>query len=1069
MRVTGGLQATTVNNLDSIAALELISTGQNVTAASLASVVSGAANATTVTLNSSARTGNVDVTYNGIETFNVVTTGVASGSAITATSPRLDVQLISDTLNTVNVSGTAALVTEATFNATAQTSTQVNTFNASTLGAGVDAVITNAGASGIVAVTGSAFNDTIDLRFALTDRMTINGGDGTDTLVVSTNNIAATTAGTTSAAAGVSGFEVLSLGASRSVAIGSLGTNAITVVNMNGAGTISEAGTALNTVNQVGAGTVTFGRSTAVAATTTALTVNVAGTGGTSAISAASEETITVTSNGAAALTSTVTAASMTALTVSGAQNADITTAATTLALRTVDASALTGTNVIGTNALRFDGAANTAAMTITGSATGRNNITGGSNSDSITGGSGNDTLVGGLGADTLTGAAGNDDLNGGSGADVLSGGDGNDIVTGEIGSDNLSGGAGDDTISAGTGADTISGGDGNDRIYSTQLDSDDSIDGGAGTDILSAGPVSEFFSTGDYATATGDVALRMAGVETAYITSAATANSTTTATTETLDLTAATGITSLLLNLNDAGADAFVVVRNFGGSSIVLSETENPEKLTIDGVGQDLRVDLRAYTGALAADGTTANSANSTVFTGVAGLTIRGESTLAVSSTVTAVQRNSFGEVVAATATGLTLSTTGTALTLGRNDTALGVGAVGVGAAQSVTISVGANDTLTTGVITAGADVATLSITTGSNGYLNLGANGAAPELNLSTSSLVSSSLTVGTGGRVYDNATNTETTIAATSLGVFTGSIGGSAAVDLSIAANLSAGSTMAMLSGSTWTASTLGGTGASSLTVSGVGNMDATATTLNGTTFALTASGLEDANGIVVTAGTATVTVSGTAFADSITGNAGNDVITGNAGNDTLAGAGGNDTISGGDGVDSITGGAGADNITGGTGADVIVIGSRADTKAAGFAGANTTTANIDTIVGFDGLGAGAGDTINFSVANNAFGGIQFVAGTTTATVTAVTVATAADLTALAAAIQAASAGVASTAAAGGARVYDVTVTAGALAGRYVVLNDDTAAIEVTDTFIALTTPAVTPLHTSDFTFG
>ena len=883
VRVTGGLQATTVNNLDSIAALELISASQNVTVASLASVVSGAANATTVTLNASARNGNVDVTYNGIETFNVVTTGVASGSAITATSPRLDVQLSSDTLNTVNVSGTAALVTEATFNTTAQTSTQVNTFNASTLGAGVDAVITNRGASGIVAVTGSAFNDTIDLRFALTNLMTINGGDGTDTLVV-TNTIATTAAGATSAAAGVSNFEVLSLAAGTSVAIGSLGTNAITSVNMNGAGTISEAGAALNTVNQVGAGTVTFGRSTAVAATTTALTVNVAGTGGTSAISAASEETITVTSNGAAALTSTVTAASMTALTVSGAQNASITTAATTLALRTVDASALTGTNVIGTNALTFDGAANTAAMTIAGSATGRNNITGGTNSDSITAGSGDDTLVGGLGADTLTGAAGNDNLNGGSGADVLSGGDGNDVVTGEIGSDNLSGGAGDDTISAASGADTISGGDGNDRIFSSQLDSDDSIDAGAGTDILSAQTISATFTRADYSTATGDVALRMAGVETAYIASVSTANSTTTATAETLDLTAATGLATLFLDVNDAGEDAFMIVRNFAGSAITLSEVTNPEQLTIDGIGQSLQLNLLAY------DGTT-NSTTATVFTGVAGLTISGVSTDTLG---TGSQTNALSAITAATATGITLSTTGTATTLGRNDTALTVGAVGVGSAQSVAISVGANNTLTTGVITAGADVATLSITTGSNGYLNLGANGAAPELNLSTSSLVSSSLTVGTGGRVYDNATGTETTVSATSLGVFTGSIGGSAAVDLSITANLSTGSTMAMLSGATWTATTLGGAGVSSLTVSGVGNMDAVTTVLNGSTFALTASGLEDGDGISVRAGTATVNVTGTAFADELSGAAGGDVLTGGAGADRFGLTGRTETI-------------------------------------------------------------------------------------------------------------------------------------------------------------------------------
>ena len=176
----------------------------------------------------------------------------------------------------------------------------------------------------------------------------------------------------------------------------------------------------------------------------------------------------------------------------------------------------------------------------------------------------------------------------------------------------------------------------------------------------------------------------------------------------------------------------------------------------------------------------------------------------------------------------------------------------------------------------------------------MNLGAAAAATDLALTGSSLVSSSLTVGTGGRVYDNATGTEAAIAATSLGVFTGSIGGSAAVDLSIAATLSTGSTMAMLSGATWTATTLGNAGASSLTVSGVGNMDAVTTVLNGSTFALNASGLEDGDGISVRAGTATVNVTGTAFADELSGAAGGDALTGGAGADRFGLTGRTETI-------------------------------------------------------------------------------------------------------------------------------------------------------------------------------
>jgi serralysin len=191
----------------------------------------------------------------------------------------------------------------------------------------------------------------------------------------------------------------------------------------------------------------------------------------------------------------------------------------------------------------------------------------------------------------------------------------------------------------------------------------------------------------------------------------------------------------------------------------------------------------------------------------------------------------------------------------------------------------------------------------------------------------------------------------------------------------------------------------------------------------------------------------------------------ILNGTGNNDTLNGTVNADTINGLAGNDIITGGAGADSMTGGTGADTFVFGSRADTRAAAFAGTDTTAANIDKIVEFDGAGSAAGDIIQLSAAANVFGAALDFTVTTTATVTAVTVATAADFTALAAAMQAASAGVASTGAV--AQVYDVTVTAGALAGRYVVINDETAGIAATDTFIQFQNPVVALVGT-DFSF-
>lgn len=67
--------------------------------------------------------------------------------------------------------------------------------------------------------------------------------------------------------------------------------------------------------------------------------------------------------------------------------------------------------------------------------------------------------------------------------------------------------------------------------------------------------------------------------------------------------------------------------------------------------------------------------------------------------------------------------------------------------------------------------------------------------------------------------------------------------------------------------------------------------------------------------------TVTILGTANADSIGGTSGNDVIHGAGGSDSIDGNGGNDVICGGHGDDYITGGAGNDTINGHPGFDVV----------------------------------------------------------------------------------------------------------------------------------------------------
>jgi Ca2+-binding RTX toxin-like protein len=265
-------------------------------------------------------------------------------------------------------------------------------------------------------------------------------------------------------------------------------------------------------------------------------------------------------------------------------------------------------------------------------------------------------------------------------------------------------------------------------------------------------------------------------------------------------------------------------------------------------------------------------------------------------------------------------------------------------------------------------------------------------------------------------------------------------------------------------------LGATAMANLNVTGAADVsittDALALNVNTKIDASAATGAVTVNATAATTNGLEIVGSTGSKVNTLTGSALNDKLTGGAGNDVLSGLAGNDIIIGGAGNDSITGGAGADALTGGAGNDTFVIATRADTQSAAFLAADTTAANIDRIVDFAGNGASAGDTIQLGVAANVFGTALQFTNATTAAVTAVTVATAADFTALAAAVQAASAGVASSAAV--AQVYDVTVTAGNLAGRYVIVNDDALAVAATDTIISITGVSGA-LNVQDFTFA
>lgn len=95
----------------------------------------------------------------------------------------------------------------------------------------------------------------------------------------------------------------------------------------------------------------------------------------------------------------------------------------------------------------------------------GGDTLNGGSGNDSLAGGLGNDNLYGDTGNDTAMGDAGNDTLQGRLGDDLLDGGADADIVLGQQGHDTVLGGTGRDFVIGGQDRDSVGGGDGDDIV----------------------------------------------------------------------------------------------------------------------------------------------------------------------------------------------------------------------------------------------------------------------------------------------------------------------------------------------------------------------------------------------------------------------------------------------------------------------------------------------------------------------------------------------------------------------------------------------------------------------------
>jgi len=994
--LTGGTGDTTVSNSKTAVNVGLVSINNAVTITPIASAVSATNDAVTVSLNGAAQSATVALTYQGIETMNISSKGAASGNGTGANDFRVN---ITDTaLKTVNITGEAsARLGITTSGATAVT--EAGTIDGSKATGSLDLVVA-AGTSTLLSVTTGSGDDRVNVG-AITKEMTIAGGTGTDTLVVSAASKASSG---TQPGANITGFEILEVASVGSVSMAAFPGTTFTSVSAKGTATLSDVGTAALTVNETPAtagGTLTITRATNGTGDTATINLNPTTSGTFTGLIVANEETLTISSGGDGANTvTTLTGTDLKSLTVSGTRGLTVTTLTGGTALATIDASANTGTVFF------VDASASTVAMTVKGSggapttaATTLNTITTGSGSDSVTGSAWADSITTGNGNDTVNAGAGNDTIDVGAGNDLVDAGEGENTVTGGSGNDSITAGAGNDVINAGSGIDTVVSGGGDDIIAVSQLSSGTVIDGGTGTDRVSASTgldtsTSTTLVNAQFITVASDITPTLTAVEQLYL------NATPTGTGQTtplnINFSKAANVSTLWLKETAASATQAVKLTDFGGSTInlygaaatPLSAAES-QYLTIDGVGQAVTVNLHDYD---AAAGGTLSA------TDVTTLTLVGRSTSQFSGN--ADQDNSFVAVSAASVDSIVVSTTGSSAA---NATAFATGNILATAASSLKVTSGTRDIVNVSTITANAgNLSSIELTAGSTGGGVAVARIDGGTAALSSVRIVANdSGNISTTGLAGGNPVDLDFTSAATL--TVTANAGSTIRLDLTdevvTAGTITANTGGTVRLGST-TATVLGLAGsASSYTISGGGtfeDFDAGATntvSLLGTTVTFDVGGLTSATQAayaVTSSATVSARITGNLGDDTLAGGSGNDSLVGGLGADSLTGSAGSDTIIAGVGADTVNGGAGNDSITltenaSSQGADVVqisaVVGTSSDSARVAVTGNNNDTGQ-DAITGFD----FTNDTIVITATNvnNFVHTTDVVAGTATGNV-------------------------------------------------------------------------------------
>ncbi len=394
------------NNLGSLADAGIANSGVGLSLSFLSAATSGSTDAMTLTL-SNMSAGEFAVTTgntNGVETLNIV----SAGSANTLTTLT---QTTGTTMSTLNVSGTQNLtITNALPNT-------ITTIDASEFAGNFSA---SAG-TGAVAFTGGSGDDTAIFGANYTTADTIDGGEGANTLSITTGVAAPATA-----QSNVTNIQALTISDAHTTAPvlsrwGTIDTLNLPLGSNGGSATVSSGST------------VNFGARAANNDSAGAFTAIISGSGTTDVLNLVYNDSDTA---GAVTLTGVETANLMSNIDLDGsAADGDANTFA---AFTMPDATGVT-LNISGTEAVTFGGAvtartinatdfAHNVTMTLNASnATTTSTVaTGGA---LITGGTGDDVLVGSISGDTINSGAGNNAVQPGRGIDTVAFGSGRNIL----------------------------------------------------------------------------------------------------------------------------------------------------------------------------------------------------------------------------------------------------------------------------------------------------------------------------------------------------------------------------------------------------------------------------------------------------------------------------------------------------------------------------------------------------------------------------------------------------------------------------------------------------------------